>query len=109
MSHPIVPQKTYVMVFAALICLTILTTGVAFIDLGPMNTVAALVIAFAKMMLVILFFMGVRHSGGLVRVILVASFFWLILLMAFVMSDYRTRSWTPAPDAWSTTAPPTHP
>jgi len=56
-----------------------------------------------------LFFMGVRHSSGLVRIILVAGFFWLALLIAFTMSDYRTRSWTPAPDSWSTTAPPTHP
>ena len=75
MSQPIVPQKTYVMVFLGLICLTILTTGVAFVDLGPFNTVAALAIAFAKMLLVILFFMGVRHSSGLVRIILVAGFF----------------------------------
>jgi cytochrome c oxidase subunit 4 len=109
MSHPIVPQKTYVLVFLCLIALTILTTGVAFIDLGPLNTVAALAIAFSKMLLVILFFMGFRHSSGLVRIILVAGFFWLALLIAFTMSDYRTRSWIPAPDSWSTTAPPTHP
>ncbi len=109
MSHPIVPQKTYVMVFLALIGLAILTTGVAFIDLGPLNTVAALAIAFSKMLLVILFFMGVRNSGGLVRVVLIAGFFWLALLIAFTMSDYRTRSWTPAPDSWSNSAPPTHP
>ena len=61
------------------------------------------------MLLVILFFMGVRHSSGLVRIVLVAGFFWLALLIAFTMSDYRTRSWTPAPESWSTTAPPTHP
>jgi cytochrome c oxidase subunit 4 len=109
MSHPIVPQKTYVMVFLALIGLTILTTGVAFIDLGPLNTVAALAIAFSKMLLVILFFMGVRNSGGLVRIVLIAGFFWLALLIAFTMTDYRTRSWTPAPDSWSNSAPPTHP
>ena len=109
MSQPIVPQKTYLMVFLGLICLTILTTGVAFIDLGPFNTALALAIAFSKMLLVVLFFMGVRHSSGLVRIILVAGLFWLALLMAFTMGDYHTRSWTPAPDSWSSTAPPTHP
>ena len=109
MSHPIVPQKTYVMVFLGLMGLTLLTTGVAFIDLGSFNTVAALAIAFAKMLLVISFFMGVMHSSGLVRVVLVAGFFWLALLIALTMSDYRTRSWTPVPDSWSVTAPPTHP
>jgi cytochrome c oxidase subunit 4 len=109
MSQPIVSQKTYLLVFLCLIGLTCLTTGVAFIDLGAFNTVVALAIAFCKMMLVILFFMGVRHSSGLVRVVVVAAFFWFALLVAFTTSDYRSRSWTPAPDAWSTTAPPTHP
>jgi cytochrome c oxidase subunit 4 len=109
MSQQIVPLKTYVLVFASLIGLTLLTTGVAFVDLGAFNTVAALVIAFCKMLLVILFFMHLRHSGGLVRIVLLAGFFWLALLIALTMTDYRTRKWTPAPDAWSTTAPPTHP
>jgi cytochrome c oxidase subunit 4 len=109
MSQPIVPQKTYLFVFLCLIGLTVLTTAVAFVDLGPLNTVVALAIAFTKMLLVILFFMGVRYSGGLVRIVLVAGFFWLALLIAFTTADYRSRSWTPEPDAWSTTAPPTHP
>jgi len=109
MSQTVVPQKTYLMVFLSLITLTALTTGVAFIDLGPFNTVVALVIAFAKMLLVMLFFMHVKQSGGLIRVVLLAGFFWLALLIGLTMSDYRTRSWTPSPDSWSSTAPPTHP
>jgi cytochrome c oxidase subunit 4 len=109
MSLPIVPQKTSIIVFFSLIGLTLLTTGVAFIDLGPFNTVVALAIAFSKMLLVVLFFMGVRYSGGLVRIVIVAGIFWLALLIALTTSDYHTRSWTPVPDQWSTTAPPTHP
>jgi cytochrome c oxidase subunit 4 len=109
MSQQIVPLKTYVLVFVSLIGLTLLTTGVAFLDLGPFNTVVALVIAFCKMLLVILFFMHLRHSSGLTRIVLLAGFFWLALLVALTMTDYRTRTWTPAPDSWSTTAPPTHP
>jgi cytochrome c oxidase subunit IV len=109
MSQQIVAVKTYVLVFVSLITLTLLTTGVAYIDLGPLNTVAALAIAFCKMLLVVLFFMHVRHSGGLVRIALLAGFFWLALLIGLTMSDYRTRSWIPPPDAWSNSAPPTHP
>ena len=109
MSHQIVPQKTYIFVFLSLIGLTLLTTAVAYVDLGAFNTVVALTIAFVKMFLVIWFFMHVRQSGGLVRIALLAGFFWLALLMALTMSDYRTRTWTPAPNAWSTSAPPTHP
>ena len=109
MSQHIVPLKTYILVFASLIGLTLLTTGVAFIDLGPLNTIVALAIAFSKMLLVVLFFMHLRHSSGLVKIVLLAGFFWLALLIGLTMSDYRTRSWTPSPDSWSGTAPPTHP
>lgn len=109
MSQPIVAKKTYVAVFLCLIGLTILTTGVAYIDLGPFNTVAALAIAFAKMLLVILFFMGLRHGTGLMKVVILAGFFWLALLVSLTLTDYRTRLWTPAPAPWSTAAPPTHP
>jgi cytochrome c oxidase subunit 4 len=109
MSQQIEPTRTYVTVFVSLIGLTLLTTGVAFIDLGPFNTVVAMAIAFFKMSLVILYFMHVRHSGGLVRIAVVAGFFWLALLIGLTMSDYQTRSWTPPPQAWSNSAPPTHP
>jgi cytochrome c oxidase subunit 4 len=109
MSQHVVPVKTYVLVFAGLIGLTLLTTGAAFIDLGPFNTVVALAIAFSKMLLVIFFFMHLRNSSNLVRVVLLAGFFWLALLIALTTADYRTRAWTPVPDAWSNTAPPTHP
>jgi cytochrome c oxidase subunit 4 len=109
MSQHIVPVKTYLLIFASLIGLTLLTTAVAFVDLGPFNTVVALAIAFSKMLLVIFFFMHLRHSGGLIRIVLLSGFFWLVLLIALTTSDYRTRNWTPSPDAWSTTAPPTHP
>jgi cytochrome c oxidase subunit 4 len=108
MSHTIVPQKTYIYIFLALIGLTALTTAVAYVDLGPFNTVVALAIACTKMALVILFFMNVRNSSGLIRIIIIAAFFWFALLLAFTMSDYRTRTWTPAPESW-TSAPPTHP
>jgi cytochrome c oxidase subunit 4 len=109
MSQHIVPSKTYVLVFFSLLGLTALTTAVAYVNLGPFNTVAALVIAFCKMLLVVLFFMHLRYSGGVVRVVLVAGLFWLALLIALTTSDYRTRTWTTVPDAWSNTAPPTHP
>jgi cytochrome c oxidase subunit IV len=109
MSHQIVPQKTYLLVFICLIGLTLLTTGVAFLNLGSLNTPVALAIAFSKMFLVIYFFMHLRTSSGLVRVTLIAAFFWFALLIAFTTTDYRTRSWTHTPSSWSTSAPPTHP
>jgi cytochrome c oxidase subunit 4 len=100
MSSHVVPVKIYVAIFIALLCLTALTTGVAFIDLGAMNTVVALVIAVTKMLLVIFFFMHVKYSPRLTKLVLLAAFFWLALLLTFTLSDVFTRRWTPSPTDW---------
>ena len=102
MSPHIVPVKTYVFVFGTLIALTALTTGVAFIDLGRMNTVVALAIAVIKALLVILFFMHVRYSPHLTRIVVVAGVFWLAILITLTLSDFLTRKWTPTPSGWQT-------
>jgi len=101
----IVPVQTYVAIFLALIVLTGVTTGVAYIDLGAVNTVAALVIAVVKMLLVVLFFMHVKYSPGLTRLVIIAGFFWLAILVALTLSDELTRNWSPAPGPWSVLLP----
>ena len=105
----IVPVKTYVLVFIALLLLAGLTTGVAFIDLGAFNTPIAMAIAFVKMMLVLLVFMHLLYSAQLTRIALIAGVFWLALLIGLTLTDYHTRSWIPDPAPWSSSAPPTHP
>lgn len=104
MAGHIVPAKIYMLIFVALILLTALTTGVAFIDLGPLNTVAALAIAVIKAILVILFFMHVRYSSHMTRIVVVAGFFWLAILITLTLSDFLTRPWSPVPTGWETTA-----
>ncbi len=101
MSEHIVPVKNYVAVFVALILLTALTTGVAYIDLGPLNTVAALAIAVAKMLLVVLFFMHVKYASGMTKIVIIAGVFWLAILIALTMADEMTRNWTPDPGPWA--------
>lgn len=100
MSGHVVPKKLYIMVFAALIGLTALTTGVAFIDLGKWNTVAGLAIAVCKGTLVALFFMHLRWSSGLMRMVLIAAFVWFAILVTLTLSDEFTRQWTPVPSSW---------
>jgi cytochrome c oxidase subunit 4 len=101
----VVPVETYVGIFVALIVLTGVTTGVAYIDLGVMNTVVALAIATVKMLLVVLFFMHVKYSPGLTRLVIIAGFFWLAILVAFTLSDELTRHWTPESGPWSVLLP----
>jgi cytochrome c oxidase subunit IV len=105
MSGHIVPVRTYLGIFLALLALTALTTAVAFVDLGRWNTVAALAIAVTKMLLVILFFMHVKYSGGLTRVIILAGFFWFAILVALTLSDELTRGWSPPSSPWGALLP----
>ena len=86
--------RTYYLVFAALLGLTLLTTAVAFIDLGAQwNIAAALAIAAAKALLVAIYFMHLRQSPPVILLVAGAGLVWLTLLMVFVFADYLTRGW----------------
>jgi len=92
MSEHIVSSKLYVAIWAALMCLTVITATVAFVDLGPLNTVVALVIATLKAVLVVLFFMHVKYtSEKLTRMVIVSALFWLLILLLLSLADYGTR------------------
>jgi cytochrome c oxidase subunit IV len=84
-------RKTYFLVFGALLVLTLTTTGVAFLNLGPLNTPVALAIAMAKAALVMIYFMHLRHSAFLTRVFAGAGLIWLLHFITFTLSDYLTR------------------
>jgi len=100
-SEHIVPVSTYILVFFSLLALTALTTGVAYIDLGPFNTVVALAIAVTKMLLVVLFFMHAKYATGMTKVVIIAGIFWLAILITFTLADELTRNWTPSALPWS--------
>jgi cytochrome c oxidase subunit IV len=96
-TRHVVEPKTYIIVFSALIVLTLTTVGVATVDLGPMNTVAALSIAAVKAALVTLYFMHVRYSKPLIVLVIFAAVLWLAILIGLTMSDFVSRPWIPAP------------
>src|SRR2546426_9654511 len=97
MSVHVVPKKIYFAVFILLLVLTGVTIRVAFVDLGRGNTILALTIAVVKALFVILYFMHVRYSPQLTRLVVVGGFFWLFILIAITMSDYLSRGWVPFP------------
>jgi cytochrome c oxidase subunit 4 len=101
----VVPVSTYLIVFILLMMGTALTTGVAYIDLGRWNTVVALTIAVTKMILVVLFFMHVKYSTGLTRVVILAGFFWLGIMITLSCSDELTRTWEIVPQGWNVIVP----
>jgi cytochrome c oxidase subunit 4 len=94
-SEHIVPVRTYLVIFTLLMVLTAVTTAVAFLDLGLMNVVIMLVIAFTKASVVILYFMHVKFSSPLTKVVAVSGFAWLTILIGLTLSDVLTRSVLP--------------
>ena len=103
-SHHVMPKKIYFMIFAALLVGTAVTVQAAFIDLGPLNTVVALAIAVVKATLVVLFFMHVKYSSRLTKLVVASGLVWLVILLGLTMEDYLSRKWIPNPGSWETRA-----
>jgi cytochrome c oxidase subunit 4 len=93
MTRHIVPVRTYLLVFAALIVLTFTTVAAASIDLGPLNVVVALTIAAGKALLVALFFMHLIHAPHRTKIMAAAGILWLLILIGLTLSDTLTRGW----------------
>ena len=81
----------YFLVFGTLAVLTAVTVGVAYLDLGAMNNVAMLGIAITKATLVVLFFMHAWYGPRLNLILAAGGVAWLVILIAFALSDYLTR------------------
>jgi cytochrome c oxidase subunit IV len=96
-EHPIDSTKTYAVILVTLLILTVITALVARVDLGPFSTIIALGIACTKMMLVALFFMHVRHSTKLTKLVIVGGLLWLAILLGMTMTDFATRTWLGVP------------
>lgn len=88
-------KKIYVRVWLALLGLLALTWGLAEINLGPFNNVAALGISIIKMLLVVWFFMHLRQESKLTWVFAAAGLIWLAIMVDLTMGDYLTRGDVP--------------
>jgi cytochrome c oxidase subunit 4 len=97
-EHHIVSPKIYFTIFGALMICTILTVVAAEIDLnqyfGGLNIIVALTIAVFKASLVVLFFMHGKYSPKRTQLVIIASIFWLAIMLFMTMSDYVTRLWS---------------
>ena len=91
MSAHVLPKSIYYTIFLSLMVLTAATVGVAFINLGSLNFPVAIGIAITKATLVVLFFMHVKYSSRLTKLIVLTSLFFLLILVGETMMDYATR------------------
>jgi len=83
----------YLVVFGALLCLTLLTWLTAvFLDLGEFGNIAlALLIAFTKATLVLYFFMHLREAPKIIKVTGIAGFIFVGIMLMYFITDFSAR------------------
>lgn len=79
-------------IWLAVIALLGVSLGSAYIPMGRLNSIICVTIAFAQAILVWTFFMRLRWSGVLVRLIAMVGVLWLLLLLGLSLTDYLTRN-----------------
>ena len=84
-------KKIYIGIWAALLLLLLLTWGLAEVDLGAFNNVAALSISITKMLLVVLFFMHGKYEKPITWIFITAGVIWFLIMVDLTLSDYLSR------------------
>ena len=89
--------RTILIVGAVLLLLTGTTIAVAHVNLHGWNPLVGLGIAATKALLIALFFMHLRASPGMTRLVGLAALLWLGILIVGTLDDFLTRSWLAVP------------
>lgn len=91
-EHPLIPLKTYWMVWIGLIIGTVITVGASYIDFGGSNNILiAMLIATAKAMLVTLYFMGLKYDGAEDNITFFGTFGFLLIFILLTGADVFFR------------------
>jgi len=77
----------------ALLVLTAITVGAAYVNLGSGNVVVALLIATIKASLVALFFMHLRWDKPVYGIVAMAGFLFLGIFLMFCVLDASSRNY----------------
>lgn len=96
----------YLLVWGALIVLTVLTVLTARLETGAANLLIALGIACAKGGLVAWFFMHLSDTEGHNRLVFVVALVFVVVLILGVLADYGMRLPTALPPQWVPTVVP---
>ncbi len=93
MKHHVMPIRTNVEIFIILLVLLFATIGANFMPLGVLHFPVAMLFATIKAVLIFMFFMHLKYSHRYNKVVVVASFLFLGILLVFFMNDYVSRGW----------------
>lgn len=90
--HPhVLPLKTYLGTWAALLVFTVITVGASYVDFGSGNLFIALTIATMKATLVAALFMHLRYDERFNTLIIASSLIFLAIFIGFTIADTGNR------------------
>ena len=87
----IVSYKTHVFVLLSLLVLTAISVAITRIELGPLNTAAALVVASIKATIVLAWFMHLKFESRFYTLMVSAVFLLFVLVILVTFFDYSYR------------------
>lgn len=87
----IIPYRTFVTVWAALLALTAITVAVSRVHLGALNVWAALAIASTKAALVIFYFMHMKYERLYYKVYMFVTLLILAIFIGLTFTDILYR------------------
>lgn len=90
--HHVMPVKTYLQVFGALLFLTIITVLVSYADLGPFALGAAMIVALIKAGFVIGYFMHLKFDTRFHSFIFLGTLLFVGIFFVLTYFDLNTRS-----------------
>lgn len=90
-SHHITPLRTYLLIGAILMVLTVITVSASYINFGGFNLVIAMIIASIKAILVALFFMHLLYDNKLFMAIFSIALIFVSVFIILTMFDTLQR------------------
>jgi cytochrome c oxidase subunit 4 len=90
-EHHVVPYRLYVVVWGALLVLTVLTVAVSYLDMKHVTVLTAMLIATCKGMLVLLYFMHIRFEKPLYIAMILAALGTYAIFIGLTFVDYLYR------------------
>src|SRR3989338_10103899 len=84
-------ETTYLLVWAALLVLTVITVSVSYYNFGILNIVVAMGVATIKGALVCLYFMHLKYDNKVNQVVFISAFVFLAVFVGVTASDVFFR------------------
>lgn len=90
-AQHISPVKLYVGIWLALMCLTVITVGVSYLDMYKFTVFTAMLIATVKATTVLLYFMHIRFEKAVYTYMILAVLATYATFVVLTFADYSFR------------------